>query len=78
GMYFEQLLTAAQAAAAGMGAVLLPRFLIEKEIEQAELVELFELPLRGEQGYYLVTPPENVDYAPVVALREWLLGAARV
>lgn len=76
GMYFEQFITAAQAAVAGLGAVLLPRFLIEKELERGELVQILDLPLRGEAGYYLVTPTENSDYAPVVALREWLLRTA--
>jgi len=73
GMYFEQFMTAAQAAAAGLGAVLLPRFLVEKELERGELVEVFDLPLRREQGYYLVAPHENAEFAPVVAFREWLL-----
>jgi LysR family glycine cleavage system transcriptional activator len=75
GMYFEQFLTAAQAAVAGLGAVLLPKFLIEKELERRELVQIFDLPLRSEQGYYLVTPHENADFAPVVAFRDWLLKA---
>jgi LysR family glycine cleavage system transcriptional activator len=73
GMYFEQFMTAAQAAAAGLGAVLLPKFLIEKELERGELVEILDLPLRREQGYYLVVPHENADFAPVVAFRDWLL-----
>lgn len=77
GMYFEQFLTAAQAAVAGLGAVLLPRFLIEKELERGELVEILDLPLRREQGYYLVVPDENADFAPVVAFREWLLKTLR-
>jgi LysR family glycine cleavage system transcriptional activator len=68
-------MTAAQAAAAGLGAVLLPKFLIEKELDREELVEIFNLPLRREQGYYLVVPDENADHAPVVAFREWLLRA---
>lgn len=73
GMYFEQFMTASQAAAAGLGAVLLPKFLIEKELEREELVEIFDLPLRREQGYYLVVPEENIDFAPVLAFRDWLL-----
>ena len=76
-MYFEQFMTAAQAAAAGLGAVLMPRFLIEKELEREELVEVFDLPLRREEGYYLVVPDENADFAPVVAFREWLLKTVR-
>lgn len=77
GMYFEQFLTAAQAAAAGLGAALLPRFLIEKELERGELVEIFDRSLRRDQGYYLVVPRDHADYAPAVAFREWILEAAR-
>lgn len=75
GMYFEQFLTVAQAAAAGLGAALLPRFLVEKELERGELVQVFDRPLRREQGYYLVTPHENGEFAPVIAFRDWLLRA---
>jgi len=75
GMYFEQFLPAAQAAAAGLGAVLLPRFLVGGELEREELVPIFERPLRSERGYHLVVPRETRDYPPVVAFRDWLLKA---
>ncbi len=73
GMLFEQLAIIAQAAVAGLGAALLPRFLIQSELERGELVVIMELPLQDSGGYYLVTPTEKSDYAPVVALRKWLL-----
>ena len=76
GLYFEQFLTAAQAAAAGLGAVLLPRFLVGGEIERGELVPIFDRPLRSEQGYYLVVPHDRAGWAPVVAFKEWLLRTA--
>jgi len=73
GMVFEQLSIIAQAAVAGLGAALLPRFLIQSELERGELIVITELPLQDSSGYYLVTPVEKSDYAPVVALRTWLL-----
>jgi LysR family transcriptional regulator, glycine cleavage system transcriptional activator len=73
GLYFEQFLTAAQAAAAGLGAVLLPRFLIEGEIERGELMAIFDRPLRSEKGYYLVVPHDRAESAPVAAFKQWLL-----
>jgi DNA-binding transcriptional LysR family regulator len=73
GMVFEELSIIAQAAVAGLGVALLPRFLIQSELERGELVIISELPLRDSAGYYLVTPVEKSDYAPVVALRTWLL-----
>ncbi len=77
GMYFEQFMTAAQAAVAGMGAVLLPKFLVQRELDRGELVLIFDQPQKSEYGYFLVTPPERSDYTPVVAFREWLLDQAK-
>ncbi len=73
GMYFEQFLTAAQAAVAGLGTVLLPKFLVQSELDRGELVLVFEQPLKSDYGYYLITPQEKSAYKPVVAFREWLL-----
>ena len=73
GMVFEELSIIAQAAVAGLGVALLPRFLIQSELERGELVTVSDIPLRDSAGYYLVTPVEKSDYAPVVALRKWLL-----
>lgn len=82
GMVFEQFALVTQAAIAGLGAALLPKFLIETELERGELVQLLDLPLKGEEGYYLVTPPHHSTFMPIIALRKWLLeqfqnGAAR-
>jgi DNA-binding transcriptional LysR family regulator len=73
GMLFEQLSIIAQAAVAGLGVALLPRFLIQSELERGELVVIMETPLQDQAGYYLVTPVDKFDYAPVVAFRSWLL-----
>jgi DNA-binding transcriptional LysR family regulator len=75
GMVFEEIAAAAQAAAAGLGVSLLPRFLITSELERGELAVALELPLQSSFGYYLVTPEDKTGYAPVVAFREWLLDA---
>lgn len=73
GMIFEQLLTAAQAALVGMGAVLLPRFLIQRELEQGELVVAFDRPYHSDRSYYLVVPHGRASHPPTAALRAWLL-----
>jgi len=73
-MVFEQFSIVARAAVAGLGVALLPRFLIRGELDRGELVVLSDQALKSEMGYYLVTPNAKTDYAPVVALREWLLG----
>ena len=75
GMVFEEITAAAQAAAAGLGVSLLPRFLVVGELERGELAVALEYPLKSSFGYYLVTPRDKTGYAPVVAFRDWLLKA---
>ena len=72
GTVFEQFALVTQAAIAGMGAALLPKFLIKPELERGELIQLIDAPLKSDDGYYLVTPTHHATNAPVAALREWL------
>ena len=74
GMAFEQFSIIAQAAVAGLGIALLPKFLIQSELDRKELVVILNMPTKSEAGYYLVTPADKSEHAPVVALREWLLN----
>ncbi|MBT8040162.1 MAG: LysR family transcriptional regulator [Gammaproteobacteria bacterium] len=74
GMVFEEIATIAQATVAGLGLALLPRFLIEGELERSELQVVLDRPLKSSFAYYLVTPVDRAGYAPVRAFREWLLG----
>jgi len=74
-MVFEEIATLAQATVAGLGVALLPRFLIDSELERGELAVVLPRPLQSSFGYYLVTPRDRAGYAPVVAFREWLLRA---
>ncbi|MCP4326794.1 MAG: LysR family transcriptional regulator, partial [Alteromonadales bacterium] len=55
GMHFEQFSIAANAAVAGLGIALLPKFLIENELQRAELVDVCCTPLKTKNAYYLVT-----------------------
>lgn len=74
GMMFEEISTIAQATVAGLGIALLPRFLIESELESGDLAIALDRPLTSAFAYYLVTPADKVDYAPVLAFKEWLLA----
>jgi LysR family glycine cleavage system transcriptional activator len=66
GPRYEQFAMIAQAAVSGLGAALLPRFLVEAEIASGELVQLFP------QAY-----PESRAQAPLVrAFRDWICAAA--
>lgn len=77
GPTFEHFLMLAQAAAAGSGAALLPRFLIEPELAAGLLVTPFEAALTDEGQYYLVLRPDWREHAGLVKFRAWLLDAAR-
>jgi len=74
GMAFEQFSIIAQAAVAGLGVALLPKFLIQSELDRKELVVILNMPTKSEDGYYLVTPADKSEHTPVTALREWLLN----
>jgi DNA-binding transcriptional LysR family regulator len=54
GPSFEHFLMLAQAAAAGAGVALIPRFLIQPELEAGTLVIPFDHALATEDAYYLV------------------------
>lgn len=72
GMHFEQFSIATNAAIAGLGIALLPKFLIKNELKRKELVEVCCTPLTTDNAYYLVTPNDKLDYAPVQAFTQWL------
>jgi LysR family transcriptional regulator, glycine cleavage system transcriptional activator len=75
GMLFDQLTTSAAAAAAGLGVALLPIFLFEEELTSGRLVRALDLPMQMAAQYYLVWPGDRSTYPPLVAFRQWLVGA---
>jgi len=77
GMLFEQVSIIAKAATAELGVALLPKFLIQSELDKMELVPALDLPVTSSFGYYLVTPNEHKKYPPVVAFTQWLLEMAK-
>ena len=73
GMYFEQFLTAAQASVAGLGAALLPEFLVQNELQRNELVKIDTPIVKSMYGYHLVIPQQNATHKPSLLLKKWLL-----
>lgn len=68
GPRYELFSMTAAAATQGMGVALVPRLLIETELARGELVIACNRPLRGERGYYIVTPQRTDKPAEQAAL----------
>lgn len=74
---FSQFLMLVQAAVAGAGAALVPRFLIEAELAAGVLDVPFDLPLAGGRDYFLVHPPHKARDPEFVRFKAWMLEEAR-
>lgn len=77
GMLLDQFATAAQAAIAGIGVALLPRFLIEGELARGDLVTFPGGALDSDERYYLAWPAGRAAHPPLEAFRGWIAEAAR-
>ncbi len=76
GPRFEQFSMIAQAAVSGLGAALLPRFLVESELASGALVVLSDQALTPVDAYYLVYPESRAQAPLVQAFRDWVLAQA--
>lgn len=71
GPRYELFSMTAAAAAQGLGVALIPPMLIETELARGELIVACPMPLRGERGYYLITPTQQQPPA-LAAFAAWL------
>lgn len=67
-MLFDQFATMQQAAIHGMGAAVLPLFLIEQDVAQNRLIPIFGPATRAAGSYYLVWPKDRPQRAPLASL----------
>ncbi|MCK5933796.1 DNA-binding transcriptional regulator, LysR family [Fulvimarina manganoxydans] len=72
GHWFDQFSLTIEAAKAGLGYALLPRYLIEAELASGALKVVLDSPHSTEQAYYIVTPEGRGAIAD--AFRAWLLS----
>lgn len=75
GPTFELTSHLVQAVRAGMGVGLVPRTLVEEEINRSELVEI-GLPMESRRSYFLVYPARNESLPSLLAFRSWLAELA--
>ena len=74
GHRFDQFSMIVQAAVAGLGIALLPRYLIEQELAEGSLRIVVDRPLRTENSYYLVVPVRELANPLVERFYEWIVG----
>lgn len=73
-MLFDQFATMTQAAIHGLGAALIPRFLIELDLASGRLVPAFGPAIQSLGSYYLVWPKDRPERSPLTSFRSWLGG----
>ncbi len=73
GPEFQHMAMVAEAAAAGLGVALLPRFLIADEIAAGKLILAFDVEPYRPRSYFLVYPDKPVMPA-LRAFRDWILA----
>jgi LysR family glycine cleavage system transcriptional activator len=72
GMLFDQVITLAAAAVAGIGVALLPPLLFSEELKRSALVPALQLSLTATHRYHLVWPKDRNNYPPLTSFRDWL------
>jgi DNA-binding transcriptional LysR family regulator len=73
-MLFDQFSTMIQGAIHGLGLALVPRFLIERELEEGRLIPVYGQPIKSFGSYFLVWPKDQPQRAPLGVFITWLRG----
>jgi LysR family glycine cleavage system transcriptional activator len=73
GHRFDQFSMIIEAAVAGMGYALLPRYLIEQELKSGELRVVLDLPMETENSYYTVLPEVRTPSSISQHFVSWLM-----
>ncbi|MBN3724607.1 LysR substrate-binding domain-containing protein [Burkholderia sp. Ac-20379] len=77
GPRYEIMSMALNAAVGGLGATLLPPFMVADQVAAGRLVALSSKPWRHPaKAYYLVYPETSAGMKALTIFREWLLGQA--
>lgn len=75
-MRFELYAMVIEAARAGLGVGLVPRFYVQDEIDRGDLAIPFDIALKHEKRYCLVYPEYKEDSPLVRRFRDWVVGVA--
>lgn len=77
GQRYELFSMLVEAARAGLGIALAPRFFVLNELARGELVVPCDLSLQNDKGYYLVYPERKQCSPSLMIFEKWLLNMAR-
>lgn len=72
GPRFELFSMVAEAAILCMGIALIPRFLVEDELERGLLIQLVEHEYPSDRSYHLLYPEQKAENPSLSAFRDWL------
>lgn len=73
GARFELFTMLYQAAMAGLGLALIPRYMVQAELDQGHLLNPIAASLPSDTAYFLSYPEEHAQHGPLLAFKEWLL-----
>ena len=77
GQRYELFSMLVEAARAGLGVALVPRFFVLAELASKELIVPNEMALLNDKGYYLVYPESKQNAPSLQPFKQWLLSIAR-
>jgi LysR family glycine cleavage system transcriptional activator len=77
GPRFELFSMLAEAAIQSMGIALIPRLLIEDELQRGALIQAAVHECLSNQSYYLIYPERKADNAALKVFRSWIDTQAR-
>ena len=75
-LFFDDTMTALQAAIDGLGVALGRRAFTERDLAAGRLVDPFDIHLPQDTAFYVVVPEQNVALPKVAAFRNWILTEA--
>lgn len=73
GPRFDSFYMALQAARAGCGVILVPKFLAEEELNSGDLVIPWRFSFASNNAYYLAYPEHKAEVAKVKSFVDWIL-----
>lgn len=76
GSRYELFSMLVEAARAGLGVALVPRFFVVKELAAGQLIMPNTCVLHNQRSYYLVYPENKAESAPLQAFCQWLRAQA--